>query len=100
MPLLTRVKLGLRGVMPTLSMFYGIVIKMFFSDHPPPHFHAEYAEYKALIDIKTFKIMEGELPRRALELVLDWAELHQEELLACWQLCQNKQQPNKIAPLK
>ena len=86
--------------MPTLSTFYGILIKMFFADHAPPHFHAEYAEYKAVIDIKNLQVIEGKLPRRALELVLDWAELYQEELFACWTLCQNKQQPKKIEPLK
>ena len=86
--------------MPTISMFYGILIRMFFNDHAPPHFHAEYAEYKATVDIQTLLIVEGALPRRAQALVLDWAELHQQALLDDWQLCMNKQQPNPIAPLK
>jgi len=86
--------------MPTISAFYGIIIRMFFNDHAPAHFHAEYAEHKAVIDIQTLKILQGDLPRRAAQLVLDWAELHQEELLEDWQLCQSKQQPNPIAPLK
>jgi Domain of unknown function (DUF4160) len=60
--------------MPTISMFYGILIKMFFDDHAP-HFHAEYAEFKATIDIKKLVVIDGQLPRRAQELVLDWAEL-------------------------
>ncbi len=86
--------------MPTISAFYGIFIKMFFADHAPPHFHAEYAEFKATIDIQKLKLIEGELPRRALDLVLDWAELHQKELIQDWDLCQNKQQPKKIEPLR
>ena len=86
--------------MPTISTFYGIFIRMFFNDHAPPHFHVQYAEYKATIDIQKLEIDDGELPRRAKELVLDWAELHQQELLDDWQLCMNKQQPRPIAPLK
>ena len=60
--------------MPTISMFYGIVIRMFFDEHAPPHFHAQYGEFKASIDIRSLSLIEGELPRRALVLVLDWAE--------------------------
>lgn len=86
--------------MPTISAFYGILIKMFFVDHAPPHFHVVYAEYEASIDIQKLQIIEGQLPRRALELVLDWAELHKKELTECWNLCQSKQQPKKIEPLK
>jgi hypothetical protein len=86
--------------MPTISAFYGILIRMFFNDHAPPHFHVQYAEYKATVDIEPLKVASGELPRRAQELVLDWAELHQQELLEDWRLCMDKQQPNPIAPLK
>lgn len=86
--------------MPTISMFYGILIQMFYNDHAPPHFHARYAEYQGIIDINTLKMLEGDLPRRALGLVLDWAELHQDELLADWGLCTKRQRPNKIEPLK
>ena len=86
--------------MPTISAFYGIIIRMFFNDHAPAHFHAEYAEYKAVVDIQTLKIIQGDLPRRAAQLVLDWAELHQKELLEDWALCQSKQQPKPISPLK
>jgi Domain of unknown function (DUF4160) len=85
--------------MPTISAFYGILIKMFFNDHAPPHFHAEYAESKATVDIKQLRVLEGELPRRALDLVLDWAELHQAELLDDWNLCRAKEPPKPIAPL-
>ena len=86
--------------MPTISMFYGIVIQMFWDEHSPPHFHATYSEYKATINIRELCIMEGSLPRRASQLVLDWAELHQDELLLDWDLCQANQHPKPVAPLK
>lgn len=86
--------------MPTISVFYGIFIKMFFDDHAPPHFHAEYAEFKAVIDIQNLAVIDGRLPRRAQELVLDWAELHQQELLDDWKLCADRQQPKPIPPLR
>ena len=86
--------------MPTISSFYGILIRMFFNDHAPPHFHAEYGEFKATIDIKTLSVLSGTLPRRALDLVLDWAYNHQVELLEDWNLCMSKQQPKYIEPLK
>lgn len=66
---------------PTISTFYGILIQMFWNDHSPAHFHAHYGEFKGIIDIKALKMLEGNLPRHALSLILDWAELHQEELL-------------------
>ena len=86
--------------MPTISIFYGIIIQMFYDDHNPPHFHAKYGEDEALIDIHQLLLVKGRLPRRALELVLDWAELHQEELIEDWNLCMAKQVPHKIQPLK
>ena len=86
--------------MPTISTFYGILIRMYFNDHAPSHFHVQYAEYTAPVDIQLLSISSGELPRRAQELVLDWAELHQQELLEDWRLCMEKQQPKPIAPLK
>jgi hypothetical protein len=86
--------------MPTISTFYGIIIRMFYDEHAPPHFHAQYGEFKASIDIQTVELMEGKLPRRALELVLDWAELHQAGLLENWELCQKHLEPCKIEPLR
>lgn len=86
--------------MPIISRFFGIIIRMFFNEHAPPHFHVEYGEYRATIDIRALAIMDGKLPRRAAELVLDWAELHQSELLCDWELCQQHQQPEEIAPLE
>jgi hypothetical protein len=67
--------------MPEISRFFGIVIKMFFDDHNPPHFHAEYGERRATIDIRNLSVFSGQLPPRALGLVIKWANLHQQELL-------------------
>ena len=86
--------------MPTISTFYGILIQMFWNDHAPAHFHARYGEYNGIVDINALKMLEGDLPRRALNLIIDWAELHQEELLADWELCTQKLMPKKIEPLK
>jgi hypothetical protein len=87
-------------LVPTVSKFYGLTIRMFFNEHAPPHFHVEYAEYKAEIVIETLKSMGGNLPRRALVLVLEWAALHREELMADWDLCRSHEQPNQIEPLE
>jgi hypothetical protein len=62
--------------MPELSRFFGIVIRMFYSDHEPAHFHAIYGEHEVLIEIETLSLFRGSLPRRALALVLEWAALH------------------------
>jgi hypothetical protein len=85
---------------PTISIFFGIMIEMFWNEHAPPHFHAKYAEHEATFNIRKLELMEGFLPRRAKNLVLDWAELHQAELLVDWDLCRNNMQPNKIEPLE
>ena len=85
--------------MPTISIFYGIVIQMFWQDHAPPHFHAIYGEDEILIDIRTLVVLECHLPRRALALVLEWAQEHRDELIEDWNLCVTNQHPKKIAPL-
>lgn len=86
--------------MPTISIFYGIIIQMFWDDHAPPHFHALYAEHEVLININTLEIIKGSMPRRALALVLEWASLHRAELLEDWNLCDQHQSPKKIPPLE
>ena len=85
--------------MPLISTFYGILIQMFWRDHAPPHFRALYAEFEAQIDIRTLEVIEGDLPKRALALVLEWASDHRSELLEDWELCARMQTPKKIAPL-
>ena len=82
--------------MPEVTRFYGIVIKLFFGDHPPPHFHAMYGEYNALFGIETLEMMEGDLPERAKKMVLEWAAAYQTELKKMW----NAQDFHKLPPLK
>ncbi|MBF0406680.1 MAG: DUF4160 domain-containing protein [Candidatus Riflebacteria bacterium] len=88
--------------MPTISMFYGIIIRMFCgkSEHNPPHFHAYYQDMKAIIDINSCEIIEGNLSGKQAKLVLAWAELHKEELLADWEIAHSGELPYKIEPLK
>jgi hypothetical protein len=85
--------------MPTISSFYGILIQIFWSDHAPPHFHAMYGGDEVVIDIRTLDIMKGKVPRRALSLILEWAQQHRTELLEDWELCSHNQTPKKIKPL-
>lgn len=85
--------------MPEISRFYGIVIKMFFDDHYPPHFHAEYGEYEALVNINTMAIFAGSLPSRALGLVIEWTSMHQAELKREWEKARNLESLGKISPL-
>ncbi len=86
--------------MPEISRFFGIVIKMFFDDHNPPHFHAEYGDSAALIDIRNLSVFSGRLPPRAMGLVIEWATLHQQELLADWERARAQQELRRIAPLE
>ena len=65
--------------MPTISMFYGILIRMYWNDHAPPHFHVEYGEYRAQYLIEPLVLSRGQLPRRAHALVLEWAAMHRNE---------------------
>ena len=74
-------------LVPTISVFFGIVIQMFWREHGPPHFHALYAEHEALIEIRELRVIRGSLPRRALALVLEWAVEHRQALLEDWDLC-------------
>jgi len=69
--------------MPEIARFYGIVIKVFFGDHPPPHFHAIYGEYNALVNIESLEIIEGDLPSRAQKLVQEWATLSSQIFCRC-----------------
>jgi hypothetical protein len=70
--------------MPTIAYFYGIAIRMYLREHPPPHFHALYAEYDATVSIATGEVMEGELPKTAARLVKEWALANREGLLDNW----------------
>jgi len=88
--------------MPVISMFYGIIISLYFLDnrhHNLPHIHAKYAEFEASIGIADGEILAGELPRKQLRLVQAWIELRRDELAADWDLAANGEKPYKIDPL-
>lgn len=85
--------------MPEISRFFGIVIRMYFDDHLPPHFHAEYGEYKAVVEIQSLIVIGGYFPPRALGLVVEWATLHRDELLEVWDRAVKLQPLPKIPPL-
>ncbi len=85
--------------MPTISMFYGIVIRMYNNgEHNPPHFHAYYQGRNAVFDMDG-NMLEGEMPRAQTKLIAAWAEIHKEELLANWELAINEEPLYKIDPL-
>lgn len=89
--------------MPTLSMFYGVIIRMYYFDnkqHNVPHIHAEYADSQAVFSLADGELLTGELPKNKRKLVEAWIEIHREELVADWQLAVNGQEPFKIDPLK
>ena len=85
--------------MPELSRFYGIVIKMYYNDHNPPHFHAEYGSDRMVVDINTLAVMGGRIPPRATGLVMEWATQHQAELQGAWSHARNMEPLGCIAPL-
>ena len=86
--------------MPEISRFLGIIVAMYYNDHSPPHFHARYGENEIRVDIETGEILSGTFPRRAHRLVLEWFELHRNELLEDWDLAQDRKPLNKIEPLE
>ncbi len=72
---------------------------MYWDDHSPPHFHAKYGEYEVTVNIRN-GVVDGKFPKRALRLVLEWYELHKEELIEDWELCGNNEAPKPIEPLE
>ncbi len=89
--------------MPVISMFYGIIIRMFFMDnkeHKLPHFHAEYAEFTAVISIPDGRVLAGDIPSSKLKLIVAWVEIHKDELMADWKLAVDGQPVFKIEALK
>ncbi len=85
--------------MPTISMFYGIKILMYYDEHNPPHFHAKYNEFKVLIGIKDLSVIDGYLPPKALGLVVEWALQHRDELMVNWDAAFKGEILNSIEPL-
>ena len=87
--------------MPEVSRFYGIVIiRMFFREHGPPHFHAEYSGQQAVVGIEDLAVLRGRLPPVALGIVKEWRSLHQAELRTAWDRARRQEAPGKIAPLE
>lgn len=86
--------------MPEISRFLGIVIAIYYNDHAPPHFHAQYGEHKVKIGISDGHILAGQLPRRAEKLVFEWLDLHRAELMQDWELAEQRKPLFKIEPLE
>lgn len=86
--------------MPTISQFFGISVRMYYDDHPPPHFHVYYGSNAAKVDIFDLEIQDGYLPRRVLQLVQEWAAIHQNDLMENWALAESHQELKKIPPLE
>jgi hypothetical protein len=86
--------------MPTISIFSGLIIQMYFDEHNPPHIHVRYQSDTAVFNIQSGDMTEGGLSKRNIRLVQAWIELHREDLLANWELCRNDEHPHKIEPLK
>ncbi len=85
--------------MPELCRFAGIVIRMYYNDYPPPHFHAEYGDPKAKIEIKTLEVLRGQLPTRQRALVIEWATARESELLLAFERAMSHTPAGKIEPL-
>lgn len=84
--------------MPEISRFYGIIVYMFYNEHNPPHFHVEYQDFEAIIEIES-GIIKGKIPRRALKLIFEWMDLHKDELLENWKKIEERKALQKIEPL-
>lgn len=84
--------------MPEICRFYGIIIKMYFNEHNPPHFHIEYQDYEAIVNIETGEVT-GNISRRALKLVYDWLDQNKDALLENWRRIEDRKPLHKIKPL-
>ena len=85
--------------MPAVSRFFGVTIYLYFNDHAPPHFHAEYSEHEAIYEITTLAVLRGGLPRRAHAMVVEWATFHREELVTNWENARRQVPLTPIEPL-
>ena len=85
--------------MPEISLFRGIRITMYYDDHNPPHFHAEYAGFKCVVDVCSGSVKSGMFPTRQLKIILAWNEIHRDELMQNWELAKNQQPLNSIDPI-
>lgn len=85
--------------MPVICLFLGIRITMYYSDHAPPHFHAEYADYKCMVNILEGSVMSGSFPRKQLRILLGWTELRRDQLMQNWELARDNKELVSIAPI-
>lgn len=85
--------------MPEIARFLGIIIMIFYKDHAPPHFHAKYSDKAGTFSISDLKMLEGNLPPKVVSLVIEWAEMHKNELMTDWELAQKGHPLRKIEPL-
>ena len=86
--------------MPTISMFRGIKVFIYWNDHMPPHFHAEYGKHKILVSIEELEVIDGSMPGKQLKMLLGWAAFHQDELRENWELAREQQELFSIDPLR
>jgi hypothetical protein len=85
---------------PEISRFYGIIIRMFYNDHAPPHFHALYGDDELIVGVAPVAVLAGRSSARVRSMVFEWAALHQQELLEDWERCRRAEAPISIAPLE
>ena len=86
--------------MPIVSIFFGIVIRLYHGDHNPPHFHAVYGEFEVIVEIKSGKIIAGNLPPKAVKLVEEWRKIHLSELNSAWTAVIAMKSPKRIKGLE
>ncbi len=86
--------------MPEISRFLGIIIAMYYNDHNPPHFHARYGDFEIKVDIQSGDVIDGTFPNRAKKLVMEWYNLHRDELEEDWRLAKDRKPLNRIEPLE
>ena len=86
--------------MPEISRFLGMIIRMYFDDHAPPHFHAVYGKHEAQIAISPIAVLRGDLPRRAQSMIIEWTALHQQELMQNWNRLQSDRPAFRIESLE
>jgi hypothetical protein len=86
--------------MPEICRFFGVIVSINYRDHPPPHFHVRYGEHKAIVGIQSLSLLEGYLSPRLMGMVVEWALLHQQELLDNWELARQQQPLRSIEPLE
>ncbi|MBM3650790.1 MAG: DUF4160 domain-containing protein [Alphaproteobacteria bacterium] len=86
--------------MPEICRFFGIIIAVFYEDHPPPHFHVRYGSQQAIVSIETLQVLEGRVSPRVAGLVIEWANLHRVELARAWEQARRREPIDPIAPLE